>query len=143
MVATKRAYEPYAPADGYRVLIDRLWPRGMAKADAHLDAWAKDIAPSRELREWYEHDPAKWPEFRKRYAQELKARAAQAVLDDLVRRARRGRVTLVYASRAADISDVAVLSQLLERRLKARKAERRAAPAARATGAKRAGPSED
>lgn len=141
MITTKRAYESYTPSDGYRVLIDRIWPRGVSKADAHLDAWAKDIAPSRELREWYEHDPAKWPEFRTRYAKELKAPAAQAVLDDLVRRARRGRVTLVYASRAADISDVAVLSRLLERRLRAPKAEPRAAPAARATGAKRAGPS--
>lgn len=118
MIITKRAYEPYAPTDGYRVLIDRLWPRGVSKAGAHLDAWAKDVAPSRELREWYGHDPARWPEFRSRYQRELRAPAAKAVLDDLVRRARRGRVTLVYASRAADISDVAVLERLLDRRLK-------------------------
>jgi len=143
MIATKRAYEPYAPSDGYRVLIDRLWPRGLSKADAHLDAWAKEIAPSRELREWYEHDPAKWPEFRERYAKELKAPAAQAVLDALLRRGRRGRVTLVFASHAADISDVAVLSQLLARRLKAPKAKRRAAPVRRASGAKRPGRSKN
>ena len=118
MIASKRAYEPYAPSDGYRVLIDRLWPRGVSKADAHLDAWAKDVAPSRELREWYGHDPAKWPEFRSRYQKELRAPAAKAVLDDLVKRARRGRVTLVYASRAADISDVAVLERLIDRRIK-------------------------
>jgi len=128
MIATKRAYEPYAPSDGYRVLIDRLWPRGVSKANAHLDAWRKEIAPSRELRDWYEHDPAKWPEFRKRYAQELKAPAAQAVLDDLVRRAQRGRVTLVYASRAADISDVAVLERLLTRRVKAARSARAGGP---------------
>jgi len=128
MIATKRAYEPYAPSDGYRVLIDRLWPRGVSKANAHLDAWRKEIAPSRELRDWYEHDPAKWPEFRKRYAQELKAPAAQAVLDDLVRRAQRGRVTLVYASRAADISDVAVLERLLTRRVKAARGARAGGP---------------
>lgn len=139
MIATKRAYEPYAPSDGYRVLIDRLWPRGLSKADAHLDAWAKEIAPSRELREWYEHDPAKWPEFRKRYAKELKSPIAQAVLDDLVRRSRRGRVTLVYASQAADISDVAVLSRLLERRMKAPTAKGRAARVRRTPGAKRPG----
>jgi uncharacterized protein YeaO (DUF488 family) len=139
MIATKRAYEPYAPSDGYRVLIDRLWPRGLSKANAHLDAWAKEIAPSRELREWYEHDPAKWPEFRKRYAKELTAPAAQAVLDDLVRRGRRGRVTLVYASHAADISDVAVLSQLLGRRLNAPKAESRTPHVRRTPGAKRPG----
>jgi len=119
MIATKRAYEPYAPSDGYRVLIDRLWPRGVSKAGAHLDDWAKDVAPSRALREWYGHDPDKWPEFRKRYEKELQAPAAQAVLDDLARRARRGRVTLVYASRAADISDVVVVERLLDQRLKA------------------------
>jgi uncharacterized protein YeaO (DUF488 family) len=118
MIATKRAYEQSEPADGYRVLIDRLWPRGVSKANAHLDAWEKEIAPSRELREWYGHDPARWPEFQRRYQQELRAPAAQAVLDDLARRARRGRVTLVYASRAADISDVAVLERLLGARLK-------------------------
>jgi uncharacterized protein YeaO (DUF488 family) len=118
MIASKRAYEPYAPSDGYRVLIDRLWPRGVSKADAHLDAWAKDVAPSRELREWYGHDPAKWSEFRARYRKELRAPAARAVLDDLVERGRRGRVTLVYASRAAEISDVAVLERMLARRIK-------------------------
>ena len=118
MVATKRAYEPYEASDGYRVLIDRLWPRGVSKDDAHLDAWEKDVAPSRELREWYGHDPAKWPEFQKRYEQELRAPAAKAVLNDLARRAAKGRVTLVYASKAAEISDVAVLERILERRLK-------------------------
>ena len=118
MIVSKRAYEPYAPSDGYRVLIDRLWPRGVSKANAHLDAWAKDVAPSRALREWYGHDPARWPEFQTRYRQELRAPAAKEVLADLVRRARRGRVTLVYASRAADISDVAVLERVLDPRLK-------------------------
>jgi uncharacterized protein YeaO (DUF488 family) len=118
MIVTKRAYEPYAASDGYRVLIDRLWPRGVSKARAHLDAWEKDIAPSAELRTWYGHDPEKWPEFQRRYQRELAAPAAKAVLDDLVRRARRGRVTLVYASKAAEISDVAVLERLLDRRLK-------------------------
>jgi len=118
MIASKRAYEAYAPSDGYRVLIDRLWPRGVSKANAHLDAWAKDVAPSRALREWYGHDPAKWPEFRSRYQRELRAPAAKAVLADLVRRARRGRVTLVYGSRASEISDVAVLERLLDLQLK-------------------------
>ncbi|MFI5241665.1 MAG: DUF488 domain-containing protein [Gemmatimonadales bacterium] len=114
----KRAYEPAAASDGYRVLIDRLWPRGVSKAKAQLSAWEKDVAPSAELRTWYEHAPSKWPEFQKRYKQELKAAPAQAVLDDLVRRAKRGRVTLVYASKAAEISDVAVLEKLLSQRLK-------------------------
>jgi uncharacterized protein YeaO (DUF488 family) len=118
MIATKRAYEPADPADGYRVLIDRLWPRGVSKSRAHLDAWAKDVAPSAELRQWYGHDPSKWKEFKTRYSRELRAPAAKATLDDLVRRARRGRVTLIYGSRAAEISDVAVLQQKMSRRLR-------------------------
>jgi uncharacterized protein YeaO (DUF488 family) len=118
VIASKRAYDPPSPSDGYRVLIDRLWPRGVSKAKLHLDAWEKDVAPSRELRQWYGHDPAKWPEFQKRYREELKSSAAKAVLADLTRRAKRGRVTLVYSSRAAEISDVAVLEKLLSQRVK-------------------------
>lgn len=115
MITAKRAYEPADPSDGYRVLIDRLWPRGVSKAKARLDAWEKDIAPSRELREWYGHDPAKWPEFRTRYTKELRTAAAKKILADLLRRARHGRVTLVYGSRDAEISDVAVLRRMLSR----------------------------
>jgi len=118
MIYIKRAYERVDPSDGYRVLIDRLWPRGGSKARAHLDEWAKDIAPSAELRKWYGHDPSKFKEFRTRYLRELRAPAAKAVLDSLVRRAKRGPVTLVYASAAAEISDVAVLERKLSRRLK-------------------------
>jgi uncharacterized protein YeaO (DUF488 family) len=118
VIASKRAFDPATSSDGYRVLIDRLWPRGVSKARLNLDAWEKDVAPSKELREWYGHDPAKWPEFQKRYRQELKDPAAKAVLADLTRRAKRGRVTLVYSSRAADISDVAVLEKLLSQRVK-------------------------
>jgi uncharacterized protein YeaO (DUF488 family) len=116
VIVMKRAYDPPSDSDGYRVLIDRLWPRGISKAKARIDAWEKGIAPSRELREWYGHDPAKWPEFRKRYTHELRGAAAKKTLDELVRRASRGRVTLVYASRAGDISDAAVLTRLLNRR---------------------------
>jgi uncharacterized protein YeaO (DUF488 family) len=115
MIVSKRAYEPAERGDGYRVLIDRLWPRGVSKAKARLDAWEKEVAPTSELRAWYQHDPDKWPEFRARYARELRAPAAKAILADLVRRARRGRVTLVYASRAAEISDVAVLERALRK----------------------------
>jgi len=119
MIATKRVYEPHARSDGYRVLVDRLWPRGLSKAKAHVDCWAREIAPSTELRQWYEHDPEKWPEFQKRYKQELKAPAAKLVLDDLASRARRGRVTLLFSSHAADISNAAVLVKLLQNRVKA------------------------
>ena len=118
MIATKRVYEAATRSDGYRVLIDRLWPRGILKSKAHLDLWAKDISPSAALRKWYAHDPSKWKEFKSRYLHELRAPAAQKVLDDLTRRARRGRVTLVYASAAADISDVVVIERKLKRRLR-------------------------
>jgi len=117
MIVTKRAYEPASDSDGYRVLIDRLWPRGVSKARARLDAWEKDIAPSPALRKWYGHDPDKWHEFQLRYAAELRSAPAMKVLDGLVRRARRGRVTLVYASRAGDLSDAAVLKRILNRRI--------------------------
>jgi uncharacterized protein YeaO (DUF488 family) len=118
MIVTKRVYEPSADADGYRVLIDRLWPRGVSKARAQLDAWEKDVAPSDELRHWYGHDPEKWAEFQKRYRLELKAPAAERVLSDLAHRAKRGRVTLLFSSHAADISNAAVLEKLLSARLK-------------------------
>jgi uncharacterized protein YeaO (DUF488 family) len=122
MVVSKRVYEPYEEADGYRVLIDRLWPRGVSKANAHVDAWPKEISPSTELRSWYGHDPDKWPEFQKRFREELKAPEAKAVLDDLVKRGKRGRVTLLFSSHAADISNAAVLEPLLNRRIRAAKA---------------------
>jgi len=139
MIVTKRAYEPFAPSDGYRVLIDGLWPRGVSKVDAHLDAWEKAIAPSATLRQWYRHDVAKWPEFQRRYERELRAPAAQAVLDGLARRARRGRVTLVYASRDADISDVVVIERLLRDRVKA---ARRPHSASTARSRRRASPTD-
>jgi uncharacterized protein YeaO (DUF488 family) len=120
-VAIKRVYEPYAVSDGYRVLVDRLWPRGLSKAKAHLDAWEKDVAPSDKLRLWYAHDPAKWPEFQKRYKQELRARKAKAVLETLVQRAETSHVTLVYSSRASNISNATVLAHLLNARVKRRR----------------------
>ncbi len=113
----KRVYEPATDADGYRVFVERLWPRGVSKERARLDAWEKDLAPSDALRRWYGHDPAKWDEFQSRYARELAAPAAQAALDRLVDRARHGRVTLVYAARAGKISNAAALERLLRARL--------------------------
>jgi uncharacterized protein YeaO (DUF488 family) len=121
MVVVKRVYEAYAASDGYRVLIDRLWPRGISKEKAHVDAWPKEISPSAELRSWYGHDPEKWPEFQKRFKEELKSPEAKPVLDDLVKRGKRGRVTLLFASHAADISNAAVLEPLLNRRIRAAK----------------------
>jgi len=94
--------------------VERLWPRGVSKEEAHLDAWVKDLAPSDELRRWYNHDPQKWDEFRRRYRQELSEPGRQAALADLVDRAREGIVTLVYASKAGDISNAAALKAYLD-----------------------------
>lgn len=121
MVVRKRVYEPYDSSDGYRVLVDRLWPRGLSKEKARIDAWLKEVSPSTELRKWYEHDPEKWPAFQKRFREELKSPEAKAALDDLVERAKRGRVTLLYSSNAGDISNAAVLESLLNKRLRAAK----------------------
>ncbi|HXT38203.1 MAG TPA: DUF488 family protein [Chloroflexota bacterium] len=111
----KRIYEPEAADDGYRVLVERLWPRGLHKDAARIDAWEKGIAPSTELRRWYGHDPAKWAEFQARYERELATPEARAILDDLAVRARHGRVTLLYSSHAGEISNAAVLQRLLTR----------------------------
>lgn len=117
MIAMKHVYEPAVAGDGYRVLAERLWPRGESKVKARLDAWEKEIAPSADLRRWYNHDPGKWAEFQSRYARELATPAAQAILDDLTERARHGAVTLVYASHAGEISNTAVLLRLIQERI--------------------------
>jgi uncharacterized protein YeaO (DUF488 family) len=117
MIAMKHVHEPAGETDGYRVLAERLWPRGMSKANARLDAWEKEIAPSNELRHWYDHDPEKWTEFQARYERELATPAAQAILDQLAERARHGTVTLVYASHAGEISNTAVLLRLIQERI--------------------------
>ena len=116
MVTMKRVYDPAASDDGYRVLVERLWPRGVSKDAAHLDAWEKGIAPSDELRRWYGHDPERWEEFQKRYQEELRDPTAQKILDDLAEQARHGTVTLVYAAHEGEISNAAVLQRLLTER---------------------------
>ncbi|MGE5620595.1 MAG: DUF488 domain-containing protein [Sphingomonadaceae bacterium] len=116
-VRIKRAYEPPAPDDGYRVLIDRLWPRGVKKEDLALDAWLKQLAPSTELRRWFGHDPAKWAEFQRLYRQELSTPEAERLLAELRERARRGWVTLLYAAKDEEHNDAVVLRQLLEQQL--------------------------
>ena len=111
-IKIKRAYEEAAPSDGKRVLIDRLWPRGISKEEAHLDLWLKDVAPSTELRQWFGHDPARWPEFQRRYCRELSANpeAMQQLIDD----ARKGPLTLVYGARDQEHNDAVVLKAFLE-----------------------------
>ncbi len=113
-VRIKRAYEQPAHSDGYRVLVDRLWPRGVSKEVAHLDAWVKDVAPSPGLRKWFGHEPARFREFARRYAQELRAGPGQEALAELTRRAARGTVTLVYGARDELHNGAAVLRDLVE-----------------------------
>jgi uncharacterized protein YeaO (DUF488 family) len=112
-VRLKRAYEPPARADGYRILIDRLWPRGVSKQEAQLDEWARELAPSSELRRWFGHDPAKFDEFRRRYREELAVQDEK--LRELRRRARAGTLTLVYGARDSEHNDAVVLAELLRR----------------------------
>ena len=110
-----RAYDVGTGTVGARLLIDRLWPRGIAKADLHLDAWLKDVAPSTKLRKWFGHDPAKWEEFQTRYLAELDE-AAQAV-EDTLEWCRKGPVTLIYAARDTDHANAPVLRDYLAARL--------------------------
>jgi uncharacterized protein YeaO (DUF488 family) len=106
-VRIRRIYDPRGRADGFRVLVDRLWPRGMTKERAALDVWARDLAPSAELRTWFHHDPKLWAEFRKRYRSELRDREADLVA--LRARSTRRRVTLLYAARDPRFNHAAVL----------------------------------
>lgn len=115
-VQVRRVYDEPEPQDGARVLVDRLWPRGLRKDAAHLDEWAKDVAPSTELRKWYAHDPAKFAEFCRRYTAELATGAPRAALNQLAARAAAGPVTLLTATRDAAHSEAAVLAGLLGRR---------------------------
>jgi uncharacterized protein YeaO (DUF488 family) len=112
-IRTKRVYDPSAAADGYRVLIDRLWPRGLSKEKAHIDEWARDLAPSDELRRWFGHRPERFEEFKRRYTEEL--RDHTDAISALRRRARTGTVTIVYAARDSEHSNAAVLAPIIKR----------------------------
>ena len=107
----KRAYEPAVPEDGVRILIDRLWPRGLRKADAALDNWTKEIAPSTELRQWFGHDPERWPEFQRRYRAELRQHTGE--LDRIRALAKTQTVTLVYSAHDEEHNDAVVLQEML------------------------------
>ena len=110
-IRLKRAYEAPEAGDGTRVLVDRLWPRGVSKARADLDQWMKEIAPSTDLRKWFAHDPARWDEFRRRYADELHQHAD--LLSQLRALAREGTVTLVYSAHDEVHNDAVVLRDVL------------------------------
>jgi uncharacterized protein YeaO (DUF488 family) len=112
-IRVRRVYEPAAPEDGARVLVDRVWPRGLRKDAARLNEWAKDAAPSTDLRKWYGHDPAKFDEFRRRYLEELSRGPQRAELSRLRTLVSAGPVTLLTATRNVDISQAAVLADVL------------------------------
>ena len=110
-IRLKRAYQPAAADDGPRILVDRLWPRGLKKSDAAIDRWIKDIAPSTALRKWFGHEPGRWPEFRRRYAAEIRRQPDQ--IEELRALARKGPVTLVFSARDELHNDAVVLRNVL------------------------------
>ena len=112
MIKLKRAYEPASKGDGLRVLVERLWPRGVSKQKAKIALWLKDLAPSPELRQWYGHDPARWPQFRKRYWSELKGQGSLLALLKYVADERM--VTFVYAASDKERNSALVLKEFLE-----------------------------
>ncbi len=112
MVKIKRVYEPPGREDGRRILIDRLWPRGIKKEDAKIDEWIKEIAPSTELRKWFSHDPVKWPEFRRRYRKELEDMSD--VVTRLTEQAKKGTITLLFAAKDTVHVNAAVLKEVID-----------------------------
>lgn len=112
MIKLKRVYEKPEKADGLRILVDRLWPRGLTKAKAKLDLWLKEIAPSTELRKWFGHDPEKWKEFQRRYRAELKSHPDEVGV--IKSKAREGIVTLLYGARDQQHNEAVVLQRFLE-----------------------------
>jgi uncharacterized protein YeaO (DUF488 family) len=115
-VRIKRAYERPEPGDGFRVLVDRLWPRGVAKDDARIDLWLKEIAPSTELRQWFNHDPARWAEFQQRYLGEIERH--QEAIERLGAAAHNQTLTLVYGAKDEEHNNAVVLKRLIESRLR-------------------------
>ncbi len=112
-IQIKRIYEESSKSDGYRVLIDRLWPRGVRKEEADIDLWAKDVAPSAELRTWFGHDPERWTDFRRRYLAELKKNPD--ALSTLKSHAAKGVVTLLYGAKDVEHNNAVVLKSVLEK----------------------------
>ncbi len=117
MITIKRVYDPPSRDDGKRILIDRLWPRGLKKEAAHVDEWMKDIAPSSELRKWFGHDPEKWDEFKQRFFKELQGKQEQ--LERIVDFAQKGRVTLLFGSKEERFNNASALKEYIEAGMKA------------------------
>lgn len=115
MLRVKRIYDRPDPSDGVRILVDRLWPRGMSKAAARIDEWRKDLAPTNVLREWFHHDPPRWEEFQVRYRNELDAAGKAEELEELAERARTETVTLLYAAHDEMRNNAVALKKFLEK----------------------------
>ncbi len=111
-ISLKRAYETPSRSDGCRILVERLWPRGLSKQDAKIDLWTKDAAPSTELRRWFNHEPDKWTEFKRRYFEELRSRRES--LTPIVERVRAGRVSFIFASRELRFNNAVALKEYVE-----------------------------
>jgi len=111
MIQTKRIYDPVLPGDGKRVLVDRLWPRGIKKGEARIDDWLKDIAPSNELRYWFSHDPSKWLEFKKRYKKELKNKFA--VLEKIRKESEKETITFLFAAKDVEHNNAVALKEII------------------------------
>ena len=118
MIRVKRVYEAKESDDGTRILVERLWPRGLKKEEAGIDEWMKDIAPSDELRRWFGHKVERWPEFKQRYIEELPDPKKSQLLEQLIQRAAREDITLVYAARDTEHNSARVLEELVAKRLK-------------------------
>lgn len=113
-ITLKRVYEEPSKSDGFRILVERLWPRGVSKEKASVDLWIKDVGPSTELRKWYSHDVEKWKEFKKRYTQELKDKVD--LLEEIKTHAKKGKVTFVYAAHDEEHNSALVLKDYLEKK---------------------------
>jgi uncharacterized protein YeaO (DUF488 family) len=113
-IKLKRVYDAPSKEDGVRILVDRLWPRGITKENLAVDLWLKDLAPSTELRKWFSHDPLKWAEFQEKYAKELEA--SSDAVENLAREVRKGTVTLLYSSKEAEHNNAVALKRYLERK---------------------------
>lgn len=112
MITIKRIYEAPSRDDGYRVLVDRLWPRGMSKEKARVDLWLRDISPSSELRKWFNHEPQKWKEFQERYFAEIETQ--KEILRPLLKKVKEGNVTLLYSSRELQLNNAVALKEYIE-----------------------------
>ena len=133
MVQLKRVYDPVSRTDGTRFLVERLWPRGLSKERLHATAWLKEVAPSTELRQWFNHDPLKWSQFRTRYFRELDSQPES--WQPILTAARRGMVTLVYSSHDEEHNNAVALKEYLQVKRRRPAPSRRAAAAARPTRA--------